>query len=200
MTNHRPAVPYRRHYVLWRRVKISFFFFFFSFQKASLLLLLLLLHSNRAAPAEPITFRRSSFGPCGWHFKEAVVTVEGERDNGERALRRGLWQMERGCSEEWELLGYLEVSLKKSVDVILPPTQTSAICCFCLAFLHFSSRMQHSEPTHREESEKKRKKYTSCCRDFRLKPADKEIIKEIKRSQSLVGSWAKEATEELTNI
>lgn len=79
-----------------------------------MLLLLLLLHSNRAAPAEPITFHRSSFGPCGWHFKEAVVTVEGERDNGERALRRGLWQMERGCTEEWELLGYLEVSLKKT--------------------------------------------------------------------------------------
>ena len=150
MTNHRPAVPYRRHYILWRRVKISFFLFFFFFFKKPRCCCCCCCCCIATGQ------RRQSQSHSGNHLLALVGGILKrlssqwkERDNGGRALRRGLWQMEWGRSEEWELRGYLGMSLKKTVDVIFPAhANISALSDFCLAFSFSSAVARNTTDPH----------------------------------------------------
>lgn len=71
-----------------------------------------LLHSNQAAHPSQSHSSDHLLALVGGILK-SLSSQWKQRDNGKRALWRGLWQMEQWCMEDCELLGYLGMSLKR---------------------------------------------------------------------------------------
>lgn len=153
MTNHLPVLPYRRHYILLRRMKISF-------------LKTQLLHSNQAALHSQSDPSNHLLALVGGILK-SLSSQWKERDNGERALCRGLWQMEQWCTEECELPCYLGMSLNRPLMSF--STHTTSVP-FSLPRLHSSCRniqsQMHTMDPHTES------KNTSCYQGVVVLPAN----------------------------
>lgn len=118
-----------------------------AFLKASL------LHSNRACLVEPITCQQSSFGPCGWHFEEPVVTADGEGWWWERSVAAACGRRSRDVQSEC-----VNVSLKRPLMSSSAHTNIS----FPSAF---SSPHAHNAPAHWEGGKSEN---ASWCRAFIL--------------------------------
>lgn len=138
MTNHLPVLPYRHHYILSRRIKISSFF-----EKPRCCI------ATRQRRQSQSHSGNHLFGPCGWHFKEP------RRHSG----RRGI--MVRELSPSWPMASgavmYRGVwapwlpwdVLEKTVDVIFRPRKHHS----SFAFFPFSlSSHAHDGPTRLSRS------------------------------------------------
>lgn len=143
-------LPYRRHYILSRRMKICF-------------LKTQFFHSNQAARQSQSHPSRHLLALVGGILK-SLSSRWRERDNGGRALlRRGLWRTEPWCTEECELPCYLGMSLKRPLMSF--PAHTTSVP-FSLPSLHSSCRntqqQMHTMNPHTECTN------TSCCWGFIL--------------------------------